>query len=55
MSDDMDRARHLARMSQHYEKLRQEALDDNGRKDASRQGVKAAQEIARLRGGAKPK
>jgi hypothetical protein len=36
MSVDSERAAHLRRILQHYERLRGEAKDDNGLKDISR-------------------
>jgi hypothetical protein len=54
MSDDMERALHLRRMQAHFERQKEAALDDAGKRDASRQIVKAAMEITRITG-AQPK
>jgi hypothetical protein len=52
MSDDTKRIEHLKQVLRHIEQQQAAgvALDDNGRMDLSRQAVKAAQEISRLKG-----
>jgi hypothetical protein len=53
MGADSERAEDLRRSLAHFDAQKAAALDDNGRKDASRQACKAVGEIRRVTG-AKP-
>ena len=50
MSADKERADALKKSCEHFDANQAQALDDNGRKDASRAGVKTSMEITRISG-----